>query len=128
MSEEADEVRLDLPARGEFVSTVRMLTAGVAARCDLTVDQIEDLLIAVDEACALLFPHAPPGAHLSARFILAPGDLEVVVSVPADRTATPDRTGFAWTVLSALADDLTVDNDERRLLLSIRKHRLVRGR
>jgi serine/threonine-protein kinase RsbW len=117
-----------MPADGAFVSALRTLTAGLAARCDLTIDQIEDLRIAVDEACSLLLPHAPAHAQLTAEFTLEPGQLRVVASVPADSSATPDRDGLAWTVLSALADDLSVNNDGRALSVAIAKQRLVRGR
>ena len=124
----ASEVQLRIPADGAFVSALRTLTAGLAARCDLTIDQIEDLRIAVDEACSLLLPHAAAPAHLTALFTLEPGALRVVASVPADPSANPDRGGLAWTVLSALADDLSVSNDDGVLSVAIGKQRLVRGR
>src|SRR4029079_7676474 len=85
----ANEVRLRMPADGAFVSALRTLTAGLAARCDLTIDQIEDLRIAVDEACSLLLPHGVAPAHLTADFTLEPGAIRVVASVPADPSAKP---------------------------------------
>jgi len=48
--------------------------------------------------------------------------------VPADPSAKPDQGGLAWTVLSALADDLLVSNDDGVLSVAIGKQRLVRGR
>jgi serine/threonine-protein kinase RsbW len=123
---EATQVEIRVPADVAFVSTLRTLTAGLGARCDLTIDQIEDLRIAVDEACALLLPHAVAGAQLTATFTLEPGALRVVASVPAAPTATPDRAGFAWTVLSALADELSIDHQAGQLSMSLHKQRLVR--
>jgi serine/threonine-protein kinase RsbW len=119
----SDEVELRIPAAMSYVSTLRSLTAGLAARCDLTLDQIEDLRIAVDEACALLLPHALDGADITARFRLAPGLFEVTAAVPALDAAEPDREGFAWTVLAALAEELTVDSKDGELSISLRKHR-----
>src|SRR5215213_1639624 len=49
-----DVVELDVPAHPAYVAVVRTAAAGLAARADLTLDRIEDLRIAVDEACALL--------------------------------------------------------------------------
>ena len=49
------------------------MTAGLAARLDFTVDDIEDLRIAVGEACALVLPEAAPGGDLEAEFRLTPG-------------------------------------------------------
>ena len=51
-----DVVRLRLPAVGAYLSVLRTATAGLAARLDFTLDEIEDLRIAVDEACAMLLP------------------------------------------------------------------------
>ena len=56
-------------------SILRSLTASLGARCDLTIDEIEDLRIAVDEACALLLPHAAAGRALTATFSVEPGRL-----------------------------------------------------
>ena len=41
-----------MPADGAYLSVLRTATAGLAARLDFTLDEIEDLRIAVDEACA----------------------------------------------------------------------------
>lgn len=117
------EVELRVPASGAFVSILRTITAGLAARCDLTLDEIEDLRIAVDEACALLLPHAESGSSLTARFTLLPGSLDFLASVPAGPDAQPDRDGFAWSVLRALADDVHVSTSDRALAIGISKRR-----
>src|SRR3978361_1530004 len=59
-----DIVRLQLPAVGVYLSVLRSATAGLAARLNFTLEEIEDLRIAVAEACALLLPSAGPGAGL----------------------------------------------------------------
>ena len=67
---ERDVVRLRLPAIGAYLSVLRTATAGLAARLDFTLEEIEDLRIAVDEACALLLPATVPGAELDCTFEL----------------------------------------------------------
>ena len=118
-----EEVQLRFPADGAYVSVLRTVTAGVAARSQLTVDEIEDLRIAVDEACALLLPHARPGASLTATFTLEIGRVAFVASVAAEPGADPDRSGFAWTVLRALADDVAVSTQEGVLSIALTKRR-----
>lgn len=120
---DGDVVEVRVPADVAYVSTLRLTAAGLAARCDLTIDDIEDLRLAVDEACALLLPHAQSGATLDARFELARGDLRVHASVRADDAGEPDRHGFAWTVLGALASSVEVTRDEGRLIISLSKRR-----
>lgn len=112
---ERDIVRLRVPAVSAYLSVLRTATAGLAARQDFTLDEIEDLRIAVDEACALLLPSAIPGADLDCEFELSTDELRITVSVQTLDGAEPSRNSFAWTVLSALAGqvDSRVDPQSR---------------
>ena len=120
---ELDVVEVRVPADVVYVSTLRLTAASLAARCDLTIDEIEDLRLAVDEACSLLLPHALAGTALESRFEVAPGRLCVETSVRTAAAAEPDRTGFAWTVLGALASSVDVHQDGNRLVISVVKTR-----
>ena len=96
-----DVVLLAVPAAGEYLGVLRTATAGLAARLQFTLDEIEDLRIAVDEACALLLEHTSHlGEELHAAFTIHPGALDVLVKGPA-RTL-PEKNSFAWSVLEAL--------------------------
>lgn len=97
------DVELRLPADGAYVSVVRTATAGLAARLDFTMDDIEDLRIAVGEASAIVLPEAELGSDLTCRFFLEPGNLTVTVTVSTARAVTPDYDSFAWQVLTTLA-------------------------
>jgi serine/threonine-protein kinase RsbW len=100
--EKADVV-LRVPADSAYVSVLRTMTAGLAARLDFTVDDIEDLRIAVGEACALVLPEAEAGGDLEAEFRLQRSALTVSVSVPTAGSRAPDENSFAWQVLTTLA-------------------------
>ncbi len=60
-----------MPAEGAYLSVLRTATAGLAARLDFTLDEIEDLRIAVDEACAMLLAQADAGTSLECDFALS---------------------------------------------------------
>jgi len=119
-----DFVEVRLPAAGAYLSVLRTATAGLAARLDFTLDEIEDLRIAVDEACAILLQQAVPGSVLSCVFRLIDDSLEVTVSAPTTDGHAPARDTFAWTVLSALAGkvDSTVA-DDKTVSISLYKQR-----
>jgi serine/threonine-protein kinase RsbW len=103
--EVTDVVELRVPADPAYLTVIRTASAGLAARLDLTLDEIEDLRIAVDEACALLIAHTThDGESLLAEFTIRPGALDVHVRGPA-RTL-PDRESFAWSVLEALVGEV----------------------
>jgi len=108
------EVSLRVPADGAYVSVLRTMTAGLAARLDFTMDDIEDLRIAVGEACALVLPEAQPGGDLEAEFRLTPGTLTISVSVPTDGTRAADRESFAWQVLTTLTRTASTASDQSR--------------
>jgi serine/threonine-protein kinase RsbW len=103
-----DHVTVGMPAEGAYLSVLRTATAGLAARLDFTLDEIEDLRIAVDEACAMLLSQAIPGTNLDCAFDLGAEAMTITVSVTAAEPRIPARDTFAWTVLSALAG--TVDS------------------
>src|ERR1700728_3770823 len=98
-----DHVTIRMPAEGAYLSVLRTATAGLAARLDFTLDEIEDLRIAVDEACAMLLSQAIPGTNLECGFDLGAEEMTITVSEVAAEPARPARDTFAWTVLSALA-------------------------
>jgi len=101
--ETADYVHVRMPAESAYLSVLRTATAGLAARLDFTLDEIEDLRIAIDEACAMLLAQAIPGTDLECGFELGADQVTITVSVVAAQARMPARDTFAWTVLSALA-------------------------
>jgi len=117
-----DFVEVRLPADGAYLSVLRTATAGLAARLDFTIDEIEDLRIAVDEACAMLLAQVVDGTELYCKFTLEARTLIVEVTAPTRDGRVPARDTFAWTVLSALAGDVTatVDSDQH-LTITLRK-------
>ena len=119
-----DHVTVCMPAEGAYLSVLRTATAGLAARLDFTLDEIEDLRIAVDEACAMLLGQAIPGTNLECAFDLGAQEMTITVSVTAAEPRIPARDTFAWTVLSALAG--TVDSrleDDDQVSIVLCKHR-----
>ncbi len=101
-----DIVEVRLPAASAYLSVLRTATAGLAARLDFTLDDIEDLRIAVDEACAMLLSTAIPGTSLRCAFELEPDLLRIAVSVQTSDGLEPSRKTFSWTVLTALAGEV----------------------
>lgn len=107
---EPTEVELRLPADGAYASVLRTLTAGLAARLDFTMDDIEDLRIAVSEAAAMVLDEADPASTLDCRFRLSPGALALSISAPAQAPAAPDYESFGWQVLATLAAEAAIDS------------------
>jgi serine/threonine-protein kinase RsbW len=118
------EIEIAVPAEAAYLAVLRTAAAGLATRLDFTLDDIEDLRIAVDEACSILLGQAVRGSHLVCRFHLSGDALTVVVEVESAQPTIPTRHGFAWTVLSALASsvDFAV-TDPRHLEITLVQRR-----
>src|SRR6201992_4391140 len=51
--EARDRVRVSMPAEGAYLSVLRTATAGLAARLEFTLDEIDDVGISAVQSCAL---------------------------------------------------------------------------
>ncbi len=102
MSSNRADVEIRLPADSAYLSVLRTTTAGLAARLDFTLDDIEDLRIAVDEASSMVLPQADPESDLHCQFFMDPSELTVTVSVECQAPNGLDEDGFGWQVLHAL--------------------------
>lgn len=122
-----DAITARVPARAEFVHILRSVAANVAARMNLTFDAVDDLRIAVDEACAQLLRAAPRSTEFTMVIEALPGSVEVVIGVSDDGAPWPPvglERSLAWQVLSRLADGVTFDRSEDRICVRIHKRAL----
>ena len=119
-----DLVSVRVPAAAAYLSVLRTTTASLAARLDFTLDEIEDLRIAVDEASCLLLAGAAEGAELTSVFAMSADSIEISVSTMTDKGHPPSRDSFAWTVLSALAGEVDAWTEaDGQQTISLIKHR-----
>ena len=111
------DVELRLPAVGAYASVVRTTAAGLAARLDFTIDDIEDLRIAIGEATALAISAADPGTDLVACFYFGAGSLTVTLETEAEDHPPLDTESFAWQVLDTMAQDASAGPEGGRFVV-----------
>jgi len=107
-------VSVDVPATPAFVQVLRNVVAGVAARVDMPIDQIEDLRLAVTEAASLLLGEGDP---TSLRMTIGRGDDRLDVTLTSDGRADPWPTervssSWPWLVVKGLTDEIRADRVE----------------
>ncbi len=123
-----DVVLLVVPADGSYLAVLRTATAGLAARLQFTLDEIEDLRIAVDEACAILLAVAPAQTEVTSEFSVTDEALSIEVSVPVKGKAElPSGNSFSWQVLTALAGEVSARSDGERATIRLTKRRASNG-
>ena len=71
----------------------------------LTIDQVEDVRLAVDEAVSQLILVAP-GSQITCEFSAQPGELGLLAWSDAAVNLRFDTGSFGWTVMRALVDSL----------------------
>lgn len=111
------EVRF--PAETSYVAVLRMVTSGIAARLDFTLDDLEDLKMAVSEASALVLADASPAGSLTARYFIGSGRLSVEVGADVVGATEPSPDSFTWQVLTATAADVTATATADRLTIRL---------
>lgn len=102
-----------VPATPEFVQVLRNVAAGVAARLDMAIDQIEEVRLAVTEAASLLLDEAD-ATSLRLTIRRDPDNLDVRLSSdgnPKDWPSDRAFTSWPWMVVKGLSDDVRLDRD-----------------
>lgn len=101
-------VVVQVGATAADLSTLRVVTADLAARADFDLDTVADLRLAVDEAASELVAVAAPGTVLRCVFSLDFRQLKVTSWVYIRPGATLQRGSFGWRVLTTLVDEVQV--------------------
>jgi serine/threonine-protein kinase RsbW len=115
-------VHLEIPASGAYLSVARAAATGLAAQLQFTYEEIDDLRIAVDEACTQLLARRGSATTMRVAYHLSDTELRVDVSIEApDRGDPLPRDTFAWQILTAITDEVSEQAESDRLALSFRK-------
>ena len=106
-----EAVELKVPAEQNMMLVLRLTTAGVVARAGLTVDRMDDVKMAVEEACNCLMDSANPLKRVTLRFE-DKGDA-LVISVCGDcgcggSIIEEDEAGVVRCILESLVDGVDV--------------------
>jgi serine/threonine-protein kinase RsbW len=142
--DEATVVRLEIPAETRVVRAARLVASGLASAAGFDVDDVDDMRIAVDELCAVLF-ELGDGDVVGITFATRPAEIAVAGQtrangdpVDASRFALSAQIlnaacdEFSWTVADGFAEvriekrlrrDLPDDDVVRRLPSSARRPR-----
>ena len=101
------EVRLEVPASPEFFRITRIMVAGVASRVGFTLDEVEDLRIAIDELCFALVGRSGQPGTLTVRYEVGADNLTVRGSgnFPDGLETAPVLSPLSEQILGAVVDE-----------------------
>jgi len=110
-------IRLTIPADFRYLRLARVTAAAVAADMDFSVQDIDDVRVAVDELAAILIEDAPDGTEMEICFGIADhGGLSVEGHVVGGSQEEPDIHPVAAELLALVVDryELFVDRGRGR--------------
>lgn len=119
-------VNVRIPPDTGYVPLLRTAVAGIAARESYTLDEVDDLRMAVEEAAVLLLRRGSDDA-LSLDVTVRPDGLEAVISTTPAGDEPIDEASFSWMILSALADKVHAEHGEGRVRVVLVKMRSTAG-
>jgi serine/threonine-protein kinase RsbW len=129
MNVDTQKVILNLPATAEFVDVVRLNLYGIASKMGFSYEDIEDMKVAVSEACnnSVLYAYGQDGGHIDVIFEIGQETLSIIVEdegesfetvkEAADQTTLHDKElsdvqigGLGFYLMQALMDDVRIEN------------------
>jgi anti-sigma regulatory factor (Ser/Thr protein kinase) len=116
-----EHAELDLPLSARYATTVRAVAASMASTISMSIDDIDDLRLGVNEAISVLTDlddDAPTAGRLHVRFELAADLIRVIVSRSGvDDQPTVELDVLAERILGAVVDEYSVDDTGAFLLV-----------
>lgn len=122
------EIQLAVPANPDSLHLIRTVVATVAARAGFTIDEIDDLRLAIDEAGAYLLNVKPKPGVIRLKVETSSDSLRAVVVSDSRLDSWPvagAKDGLAWKVLSALTDEAEFVLESGDPALEIAKRKAV---
>ena len=109
-----ETVSIKIPASPAYLQVVRLVAAGLASRLKFTIDEIEDLKIAVDEMSAYFTGTKGRDGEIEVRFEVSENQLQITGIgrfSPGEKVRT-DLTEFSRMILDTVADTATLQQTD----------------
>ena len=105
-----DTVSIRIPALPAYIQVVRLVAAGLASRLKFTLDEIEDLKIAVDELASYVIGSQGRDGTLEIRFSILEDALEIHGEghLSGDPKVRTELTQFSRVILDSVADSASL--------------------
>lgn len=102
-----ETISVSIPASPEYLKVVRLIASGLASRLGFTIDDIEDLKIAVDELSAYLTGAQGRDGTLNIAFDVHENKIEIQGSgdFSAGTKVRTDLTEMSKMILDTVVDD-----------------------
>lgn len=99
-----DAVQLELPASPRYLSAVRLVAAAIGAEAGLSVDDLDDVRLGVNELVGTLIDNAAAGERVRLTFSASPNGVTVEGTLSGPGKGEPPDE-LSARIVAAVADD-----------------------
>jgi len=111
-----DEISIKLPAKPEFMSVARLTTAGLANRLGFSIDDIEDLKVAVSEAGNYLISQYSDITFLNINYLIeSDSRINVYITAPGASVVSErenKESELSLFIIESVTDQLKKEVDQ----------------
>ncbi|MGM1047455.1 serine/threonine-protein kinase RsbW [Paenibacillus uliginis N3/975] len=146
MNAEVQKITLNLPANAEYVDIVRLNLYGIASKMGFTYEEIEDMKVAVSEACnnTVLYAYGQEGGMVEVVYEVTSESLSITVRDEGESFESDDNAdgrgtlhdkelsevqigGLGFYLMEALMDEVSVTNQRGKGTQVILTKRLAKS-
>ena len=115
-----ETIKMEIVSNPQYVSVVRLTTSGIANKIGFCLDDIEDIKVAVSEACTNAIKHSLDNKFYIEYTIFEDGlTIEIVDngkgynvdSVSKPNLEEPKESGLGLFIIQSLMDDVKIKSD-----------------
>lgn len=116
---DCETIKMEIPANPDYVSILRLTTSGIANKLGFSMDDIEDMKVAVSEACSNAVKHSEDNKVIINFNLLNNGiQIEIIDNgkgYDVDSIETPDLTnpkegGLGLFIIQTLMDEVNISS------------------
>ena len=120
---ERETIKMEVTANPEYVSIIRLTVSGLANKVGFSLDDIEDMKVAVSEACTNAIKHSNDDIFYITYTMLENGlTIEIsdkgegynIENIPQPDLENPKENGLGLFIIQTLMDDVSIESIENQ--------------
>ncbi|HSQ90134.1 MAG TPA: ATP-binding protein [Romboutsia sp.] len=118
-----ETIKMEITSNPEYVGIIRLTTSGIANKIGFSMDDIEDMKVAVSEACTNAIKHSDDDVLYIAFKILEDGiTIEIqdkgkgydIESIPQPDLNNPKESGLGLFIIQTLMDEVSIESKDNQ--------------
>ena len=116
-----ETIKMEIPASPDYVSILRLTISGIANKIGFSMDEIEDMKVAVSEACTNAIKHSEDN-KVDIIFNLLEDGMQIEIkdngkgydvgSIEIPDLSNPKESGLGIFIIQSLMDDVSIESKD----------------